>query len=151
MNDKFYVGQNRKMAETTRVSEKELERREGFIRAGHRERHVIDPFTWSYPWKGAGVMLGVSTAALYLQNRWNKKPYYYAIVPRLLLIGAASAMGYAAGALREKHYQTRDAVIEHYMQLHPEDFDHFNDRNGRSFSQVLLPWYPRRTQYTRYD
>lgn len=87
-------------------------------------------------------MLGISIASAYLQNRWNKKPYYYgrhvnwkqvdiplsAIVPRTLLVMAATAVGYAAGALRERHYQTRDAVIEHYMKLHPEDFDHFNDR-----------------------
>lgn len=116
------------MADSTRVSEKEIERRETFIRAGHRARHLADPFTWSYPLKGASAMLGISLASVYLQNRWNKKPYYYAIVPRLLLIGAATAAGYAAGALRERHYQTRDAVIEHYMKLHPEDFDHFNDR-----------------------
>ncbi|CAB3402572.1 unnamed protein product [Caenorhabditis bovis] len=139
------------MTESTRVSEQELERRESYIRANHIQRNIADPFTWPYQWKGAGVMLGLSLAAAFLHNRWNKKPYYYAIIPRTVLIAAATAIGYGAGALRVRHYQTRDAVIEHYMQLHPQDFDHFSDKSGRPFSQVLLPWYPRRTQYTKYD
>ncbi|CAI5446584.1 unnamed protein product [Caenorhabditis angaria] len=139
------------MADSTRVSEKEIERRESYIRAGNRERKLIDPFTWAYPWKGAAVTFGISLVGALLHNRWNKKPYYFAIIPRSILVAAVTGLGYAAGALRERHYQTRDAVIEHYMQLHPQDFDHFNDRNGRPFSQVLLPWYPRRTQYTKYD
>ncbi|VDK50093.1 unnamed protein product [Cylicostephanus goldi] len=62
-----------------------------------------------------------------------------------------TGIGYGMGTMREYHYKTRDAVIQHYIELHPKDFDHFNDRSGRAFSQILLPWYPRRTQYTRYD
>lgn len=41
------------------------------------------------------------------------------------------------GALREHHYRTRDAVIQHYMELHPQDFDHFND----SGFSCRLPFY----------
>ncbi|CAI4228020.1 unnamed protein product [Auanema sp. JU1783] len=139
------------MSASTRVSDEELQRRERYLRAGKRERQIMDPFTWSYPAKGAGVMLGVSLISCQLHNLWNKKPYYYALFPRLVLISAVTALGYGMGALRQRHYQTRDAVIEHYMKLHPEDFDHFKDKSGRPFSQVLLPWYPRRTEYTRYD
>ena len=39
------------MAEATRVSEAEFERRESYLKAGKRERHVLDPYTWSYPYK----------------------------------------------------------------------------------------------------
>lgn len=39
------------MAENTRVSDAEILRREQYIRAGLREREIVDPFTWSYPWK----------------------------------------------------------------------------------------------------
>ncbi|KIH45313.1 hypothetical protein ANCDUO_24646 [Ancylostoma duodenale] len=119
------------MAESTRVSPEELERREKYLRAGLREVNLMDPFTWSYPLKGAGVMV--------------------AIVPRLIGVAVMGAVGYGMGSLREHHYKTRDAVIQHYIELHPKDFDHFNDRCGRPFSQILLPWYPRRTQYTKYD
>ncbi|EYC35365.1 hypothetical protein Y032_1072g3538 [Ancylostoma ceylanicum] len=39
------------MAESTRVSPEELERREKYLRAGLREVNLMDPFTWSYPMK----------------------------------------------------------------------------------------------------
>uniref|UniRef100_A0A1I7XCM3 Cytochrome P450 n=1 Tax=Heterorhabditis bacteriophora TaxID=37862 RepID=A0A1I7XCM3_HETBA len=78
------------MASSTHINDTEVERRESYIRAGLRQREILDPFTWSYPWK-------------------------------------------------------------HYMELHPDDFDHFKDRSGRPFAQIILPWYPRRTQYTKYD
>ncbi|GMR41751.1 hypothetical protein PMAYCL1PPCAC_11946, partial [Pristionchus mayeri] len=139
------------MADNTRVSDAEITRREQYIRAGLREREVLDPFTWSYPFKGAAVMAGVGLVAMYVTNRWNKKPYYFALFPRLAALSAVVGIGYALGTLREHHYKTRDAVIEHYINLHPEDFDHFKDRNGRSFSQIILPWYPRRTQYTKHE
>ncbi|ETN68802.1 hypothetical protein NECAME_15613 [Necator americanus] len=115
------------MAETTRVSTEELERREKYLRAGLREVHPLDPFTWSYPMKGAGVMFGTSILGCHLYNVWNKRPYYYAIVPRLIGVGIMTAVGYGMGSLREHHYKTRDAVIQHYIELHPKDFDHFND------------------------
>ncbi|KAL6726007.1 hypothetical protein Aduo_008020 [Ancylostoma duodenale] len=160
------------MAESTRVSPEELERREKYLRAGLREVNLMDPFTWSYPLKGAGVMVGASLISAHLYNIWNKRPFYYAIVPRLIGVAVMGAVGYGMGSLREHHYKTRDAVIQHYIELHPKDFDHFNDSecllvqiplgrinssvfnitgSGRPFSQILLPWYPRRTQYTKYD
>ncbi|GMS88624.1 hypothetical protein PENTCL1PPCAC_10799, partial [Pristionchus entomophagus] len=139
------------MADNTRVSEAEVTRREQHIRAGLREREVMDPFTWSYPFKGAALMTGVGLVAMYVTNRWNKKPYYYALFPRLAALSVVAGIGYSLGKLREHHYKTRDAVVEHYVSLHPEDFDHFKDRSGRSFSQIILPWYPRRAQYTKFE
>ncbi|VDL73849.1 unnamed protein product [Nippostrongylus brasiliensis] len=139
------------MADSTRVPPEEIERRERFLRAGLREVNLMDPFTWPHRMQGAGVMAGLTLLSGHMYNVWNKKPYYFAIVPRLCALAVLSALGYGAGALREHHYRTRDALVQHYIQLHPEDFDHFNDRNGRPFSQILLPWYPRRTQYTKYN
>jgi len=31
------------------------------------------------------------------------------------------------GKLRAHHYATRDAVVDHYMELHPEDFERARD------------------------
>lgn len=72
-------------------------------------------------------------------------------MPGVGAIGFAALAGYGAGLLREHHYRTRDAVIEHYISLHPEDFDHLKDYNGRPFSQILLPWYPKRAEYTKFE
>lgn len=57
----------------------------------------------------------------------NKSYRFPAIVPRLIGTAVMTAVGYGMGCLREHHYKTRDAVIQHYIELHPKDFDHFND------------------------
>uniref|UniRef100_A0A7I5E9Z7 NADH dehydrogenase [ubiquinone] 1 subunit C2 n=1 Tax=Haemonchus contortus TaxID=6289 RepID=A0A7I5E9Z7_HAECO len=139
------------MASSTWVSPEEYERREKYLRGDLREVNLLDPYTWNRPAQGAAAMFGLSLAAGQLYNIWNKKPFYFALVPKLIALGIVSSLGYGMGALREHHWRTRDAVIEHYMQLHPEDFDHFKDRSGRPFSQILLPWYPKRSQYVKYD
>ncbi|KAK0416973.1 hypothetical protein QR680_012778 [Steinernema hermaphroditum] len=140
-----------RMSSSTIVNQKELERRESYIRAYNRPRDLLDPFTWTYPWKGAGVMAALSVGTIHLHNLWMKKPWYFAVFPRAALVGVIATLGYGMGMLREHHYRTRDAVMEHYIQLHPEDFDHLKDYHGRPFSKILLPWYPRRTQYKQYD
>uniref|UniRef100_A0A1I7Y2C0 NADH dehydrogenase [ubiquinone] 1 subunit C2 n=1 Tax=Steinernema glaseri TaxID=37863 RepID=A0A1I7Y2C0_9BILA len=139
------------MSSSTIVSQQELERRESHVRAYSRQRSLVDPFTWTYPWKGFGVMAALSVGTIHLHNLWMKKPWYFAIVPRAALVGVVATLGYGMGMLREHHYRTRDAVVEHYVQLHPEDFDHLKDYHGRAYSKVLLPWYPRRTQYKQFD
>ncbi|KAE9414690.1 hypothetical protein Angca_001071, partial [Angiostrongylus cantonensis] len=118
------------MAESTRTTPEEIERREKYLRAELREMNPVDPFTWSYPmnrFQGAGVLVGLSLVSTHLYNIWYKKPYYFAIFPRLIATGVVGALGYGLGSLREHHYKTRDAVIQHYIELHPQDFDHFND------------------------
>uniref|UniRef100_A0A914W6Z7 Uncharacterized protein n=1 Tax=Plectus sambesii TaxID=2011161 RepID=A0A914W6Z7_9BILA len=54
-----------------------------------------------------------------------------------------------AGAFLERHFQMRDAIVDHYVKLHPEDFEHLSNRHGRKFNEVLLPWYPIRVQETK--
>lgn len=129
----------------------ELERRESFVRAYNRPFELTDPFTWPYPYKTAGATLLISAIGVHMHNVWNRKPFYFALFPRLIATAAVTALGYGLGLLREHHYRTRDAVIAHYISLHPEDFDHLKEFNGRPFSQILLPWYPKRAQYRIFD
>lgn len=49
------------------------------------------------------------------------------LVPRLVVLACLGGIGYVVGFLREHHYKTRDAVIEHYVSLHPEDFEHLTN------------------------
>uniref|UniRef100_A0AC35TJ73 NADH-ubiquinone oxidoreductase subunit n=1 Tax=Rhabditophanes sp. KR3021 TaxID=114890 RepID=A0AC35TJ73_9BILA len=139
------------MAATTKVDEAELVRRELHIRAYTRPREIVDPFTWSYPVKGAALSAAIGVSAAHLHNMWFKKPWYYAVYPRLALISAVSITGYFLGTLREHHYRTRDAILENYQQLHAQDFVNVNDRYGRAYADVMLPWYPRRAQYKKFD
>lgn len=136
--------------EQGKVLEEQL-RREEYLRAYKRPVRWQDPFTWSYPLKTAGFTFAISVGSFWFFNLWRKKPLYFGIVPSSILIAAGTALGYGAGKLREHHYRTRDAVIQHYISLHPEDFDHLKDYNGRPFSQILLPWYPVRTEYTKFE
>lgn len=43
------------------------------------------------------------------------------------MIVLLTALGYGMGAMRSYHYRTRDAVLEHYMKLHPQDFIRLKD------------------------
>ncbi|KAK5967084.1 hypothetical protein GCK32_018779 [Trichostrongylus colubriformis] len=116
-----------KMASSTWVSPEEYERREKYLRAGLREVNLMDPYTWSRPYQGAALMFGLSMLTGKLYDMWNKKPFYFALVPKAMAVATITLMGFGMGKLREYHYRTRDAVMQHYIELHPEDFDHFQD------------------------
>ncbi|KAK6053277.1 tubulin binding cofactor, partial [Cooperia oncophora] len=120
------------MASSTWVSPEEYERREKYLRAGLREVDLMDPYTWSRPAQGAAAMFGLMLVTARLYDIWNKKPFYFALIPRLTILGIGTAAGYGMGKLRERHWKTRDAVIQHYMELHPEDFDHFKDSTEKA-------------------
>uniref|UniRef100_A0A1I8BL87 NADH dehydrogenase [ubiquinone] 1 subunit C2 n=1 Tax=Meloidogyne hapla TaxID=6305 RepID=A0A1I8BL87_MELHA len=56
---------------------------------------------------------------------------------------------YMLGKWRVYNMASRDAVIEHYMELHPDDFERTSDFNGRPYKEILMPWFPRRGAYPR--
>ena len=77
--------------------------------------------------------------------------YIIALYARIGIIGVLAAGAFTLGKLREYHYRTREAVTEHYKEIHAGEFDALDDIYGRPFANVLLPWYPRRAQYKKYD
>lgn len=56
------------MAECTHITPEEYERRDNYFKAYQRERNLWDPYTWSHPWKGAGMMFGLATLAMHFSN-----------------------------------------------------------------------------------
>ncbi|KAI1729210.1 NADH-ubiquinone oxidoreductase subunit b14.5b (NDUFC2) domain-containing protein [Ditylenchus destructor] len=138
------------MAECTQVSASEMERREKHIRGYQRPVQLVDPFSWPLPFKTAGTMGLTAFGMTYLYQMWMRKPWYFAFYARGALVVGCTGLGYLLGKLREHHYRTRDAVIEHYMDLHPHDFDRVRDAYGRPYSDVLLSWRPVRADYTRH-
>uniref|UniRef100_A0AC34GS11 Uncharacterized protein n=1 Tax=Panagrolaimus sp. ES5 TaxID=591445 RepID=A0AC34GS11_9BILA len=139
------------MAQLARVDQKEVIRREDYLRENQRPRELRDPFTWPWPYRAAGTAVGLCVGASHMHNLWLRKPWHYALYARLALTATAGIIAFSLGNLRVNNYQTREAVTEHYKELHPNDFDAVNDIYGRPFANVLLPWYPKRTQYRRFD
>lgn len=65
------------MAEVTRVSPEEVKRREDFLRVNQQPRWLLDPYTWSYPWKGAALLGSISIGLTHFYNLFKQKPWYY--------------------------------------------------------------------------
>ena len=65
------------MAEITRVPLEEVKRREDFMRVNQRPRSSWDPYSWSYPWKGAALIGGLSIGLTHFYNLFWQKPWYY--------------------------------------------------------------------------
>jgi len=135
------------MTELTKVSPEEITRREQFLREHIIPYSLNDPFSWSYAGKAAAVIFGANFGLGYLYNYFHKKPWYYALWMRLGALVLSTSMAYGVGSLRGYHYKTRDAVLEHYKQLHPQDFIRASDIYGRPYKDIILPWYPIRDQY----
>uniref|UniRef100_A0A914DY69 Uncharacterized protein n=1 Tax=Acrobeloides nanus TaxID=290746 RepID=A0A914DY69_9BILA len=137
--------------EITRVPESEITRRERHLMAHTRPYKLHDPFTWSYRAKcGAGA---VSTCVFgsIVYSAWYRTPWYFGLAYKVVGTTAAATVAYFLGYAREHQSRTRDAVINHYMELYPEDFKQVNDYHGRPYSAVMLPWFPRRAQYNAYN
>lgn len=133
------------------VDVKERDRRESALRAYGGTPQPLDPFTWPLPQRTAGAFFGIYGISWAFYNVWGKKPWHFALLPRLAVGLGAAGLGYVFGTIRERHFQMRDAIVEHYVKLHPEDFEHLSNQNGRKFSEVILPWYPIRVQESKRD
>lgn len=53
--------------------------------------------------------------------------FFLALYPRLAGVAVLAGVGYYLGVMREHHNRTRDMVVDHYVSLHPEDFERLND------------------------
>jgi len=77
---------------------------------------------------------------------WTKRPFYANLPKSALIVAGCAAFGWYGGKFREFHFKTRDAIVEHYVRLHPKDFEHLNSKSERKFKDLLLPWFPIRIQ-----
>uniref|UniRef100_A0A915LRS1 NADH dehydrogenase [ubiquinone] 1 subunit C2 n=2 Tax=Meloidogyne incognita group TaxID=654580 RepID=A0A915LRS1_MELJA len=132
-----------------KISPEEFKRRETYLTEGQIKYNIFDPFSWPLPYKLtlASGLAGITSCSYY--NIFYRKPWYQAIVVKSLLISGGMCLAYFAGKSRVYNMATRDAVIEHYMELHPDDFERTSDYIGRPYSELLMPWFPRRGAYPR--
>uniref|UniRef100_A0A915JEM6 NADH dehydrogenase [ubiquinone] 1 subunit C2 n=1 Tax=Romanomermis culicivorax TaxID=13658 RepID=A0A915JEM6_ROMCU len=102
-----------------------------------------NPLTWDVKHRFAGMGFLAGLFAHYCSMYVYRRPFY-ANLP--WLIGgtlSGSAIGYFAGVWFRWTITSRDQVIDHYVELHPDDFNAF-DAPKRQYKDILLPWNPNR-------
>lgn len=93
-----------------------------------------------YPWLGGFTGLSISLI----------RHYNYGIPPfaKIYVHIGATVFGYWLGGYvdhwQTKFYAERDAMMRHYISLHPEDFV---EEPAPKMKYVLYPWYPRREHW----
>lgn len=135
------------MADITRVPPEEIARRELHMQAQTRPFKLHDPYTWAYRYKAAAIGFGSMMFGIYYYGRVMRHAWHFGLAYKVIGTTVATATAYALGTMREDMARHRDAVVEHYMEIYPEDFKQVNDMYGRQYGSVMLPWVPRRAQY----
>ncbi|XP_054724813.1 NADH dehydrogenase [ubiquinone] 1 subunit C2-like [Uloborus diversus] len=86
---------------------------------------------------GLGLM-GAGTPVVH--NYYLRRPYYSGIHRHIVLGIIGIYCGYYMDEFFKRKFAERDAVIKHYIELHPEDFV---DKR-RKFKEIFDEWYPQR-------
>ncbi|KAF8764595.1 NADH dehydrogenase [ubiquinone] 1 subunit C2-like [Argiope bruennichi] len=82
------------------------------------------------------AILGGGTPAL--SNYVIRRPFYSGIQRHFIGAALGYAVGYYIDRYLQNRYAQRDAVIKHYIELHPEDFV----ENKRKYKEIFEEWYP---------
>lgn len=75
-----------------------------------------------------------------INNYVYRKPLYAGIHRHIAFTIAGFMLGLYTERYLEKKWAHRDAVIKHYIELHPEDFV----EEKRKYKEVFEEWYPAR-------
>ncbi|VDK67621.1 unnamed protein product [Gongylonema pulchrum] len=116
------------MLRSSKVDQEELIRRESYLRDNSRPFVWADPTTWPRRWGVTFFAVGSGLLSWKYYCDWARKPFFYSkfgvflcfsalhlsLYPRLAALAFLGTVGYVVGCLREYHYKTRDAVVEHY-------------------------------------
>ncbi|XP_056647369.1 NADH dehydrogenase [ubiquinone] 1 subunit C2 [Diorhabda carinulata] len=72
-------------------------------------------------------------------NYMARKPVFSGVQKHIGAVVICSGIGKVVDDYRNKYLADKDAVLRHYIQLHPEEFPPFE---RKQFKDVLEPWYP---------
>ncbi|CRK89461.1 CLUMA_CG003202, isoform A [Clunio marinus] len=72
-------------------------------------------------------------------NYGTRRPILSGIQMHALAAAVGVGIGVAGDKYGGERYSERDAVLKHYIELHPEDFP---EPERKKFSQILEPWVP---------
>ncbi|KAG5673804.1 hypothetical protein PVAND_003821 [Polypedilum vanderplanki] len=86
------------------------------------------------------VLLGVAGFGLFsFVNFMSRKPLLSGIQRHIAASVGGVTFGIWADKKKDEHLSERDAVLRHYVELHPEDFP---EPERKKFGEVLLKWVP---------
>lgn len=85
-----------------------------------------------------GAAFGIGTVMV--SNYYNRRPYHAGIQRHFVLGIAGMMIGYYMDKFLERKWANRDAMIRHYIELHPEDFV---DKR-KKYKEIFGEWYPQR-------
>ena len=82
------------------------------------------------------ALLGVGTVIC--SNYYVRRPYYAGIQRHIGLGIAGLIFGIYVNRYYERKWMERDAIVRHYIELHPEDFQD----NRKKYKEIFDEWYP---------
>ncbi|CAO1434853.1 unnamed protein product [Diamesa serratosioi] len=81
----------------------------------------------------------VGFGAMCFVNYGTRRPIFSGVQKHMLAATLGVVGGKTVDGWRNEHLAERDAVLRHYIQLHPEDFP---DPERKKFSDLLIRWNP---------
>ncbi|XP_053612925.1 NADH dehydrogenase [ubiquinone] 1 subunit C2 [Plodia interpunctella] len=84
-----------------------------------------------------GVFFGVGSAAAI--NFGTRRPLFSGIYKHVLGVGAMTTIFTYVQNRRNEYYAEKDAVLRHYVELHPEDFP---IKPRQTIGEIMEPWVP---------
>ncbi|KAG7306141.1 hypothetical protein JYU34_008733 [Plutella xylostella] len=97
----------------------------------------IKPYLNQYWPYVLGSTLGFCTGMLI--NFGTKRPIYSGLQKHAACMAIWSASLHIVQKKRDAYFAERDAVLRHYIELHPEDFV---EPERKKLADVLEPWIP---------
>lgn len=71
-------------------------------------------------------------------NYYNRRPYFTSIHRHIGWSLVGGLLGIYVDKYFEKKWMERDAIVRHYIELHPEDFV----EKKRKYKEIFDEWYP---------
>ncbi|KAL1509264.1 hypothetical protein ABEB36_004027 [Hypothenemus hampei] len=88
----------------------------------------------------APVLFGLFGFGLVATKNWStKRPLLSGIQKHILATAIGVPIGFFVNKWLDSKLADRDAMLRHYVQLHPEDFPPYE---RKQFKDILLPWVP---------
>ncbi|XP_018565169.1 NADH dehydrogenase [ubiquinone] 1 subunit C2 [Anoplophora glabripennis] len=100
---------------------------------GHREAPLLSQI-WA-----PSMCATVGFVSVIFGNWASRRPYFSGIQKHFIAAGVGAALGKIIDDYRNQYFADKDAVLRHYIQLHPEDFPPYE---RRKIADILEPWVP---------